>query len=154
MGTKVIQHGELFQGLVPPIQLAVTLIDILVCLFSVNALVVKRVGFHKDMRRLVLDNSIARLIHILVSDAAVLVLDFVIPFGTIRKDGATYWNHAIFIYDSLFRSNEERGSEAIDAVQVAAVRHTIVVTVWNTDVIHLAFTLPPTVFNHNRRPIY
>ena len=64
--------------------LAVALIHILMCHILMLALVVKRVDFHKDMCRFVLYNGVARLIKILVCDAAVVVEDFVIPFGAVK----------------------------------------------------------------------
>ena len=76
----VIQHGEHFQSLVPPIHLAIALIDVFMCHLVAQSFVVKRVDFHKDMRRFIADNGVACLIHVLVGDATILVLDFVVPF--------------------------------------------------------------------------
>ena len=86
LGIKVIQHGEFLQGLVPPIHLAVTLIDIFMRYFLMLAFVIKRIDFYKDVSRLVLDNRVASLIHILVGDAAIGVEDLVVPFGAVQLE--------------------------------------------------------------------
>ena len=76
----IIQHSELTKNLVPPIQLAIAFIDIFVRYVLMQILVVKRVDFHKDMRCVIVDYGVAGLIHVLVSNATILILDFVIPF--------------------------------------------------------------------------
>ncbi len=50
-----------------------------------QSLVVKRVDFHKDMRRLIVDNGVSCLIHILVGDGAILIQDFIVPFRMARR---------------------------------------------------------------------
>ena len=50
------------------------------------ALVVERVGADDDFHVLVVDGRVGGIFQMLVGGAAVLVLDFVVPFGTQRRD--------------------------------------------------------------------
>ena len=80
LGIKVIQHGKFLQSLVPPIHHIVLLVNVFARHLAVLALVVERVGADDDGHLLVVDGSVGGVLQMLVSDAAVLVLDFVVPF--------------------------------------------------------------------------
>ena len=89
LGTKIIEHGKLLQILVPPIHLIVSqpfFIDVFPCHFRVFALVVQSVGADDDGHVLVVDGGVGGIFQMLEGDAAVLVLDFVVPFGLAFAD--------------------------------------------------------------------
>ena len=84
LGGEVIQHGELLQVLVPPIHLIVAFINIFVGFFGIEIFVVKGVDAHKDMYGVFVDGSVGGVFQMLVSDAAVRILNLIIP---LRPDG-------------------------------------------------------------------
>ena len=78
--SKIIQHRELFQGRVPPIYRAVFLIDTFTGDFNVFSFVVNGIGSHNNLGFLVLNGGVANALQMLISDAAIVVGDFVVPF--------------------------------------------------------------------------
>ena len=81
-GTEIIQHGEFAQGLVPPIDHAVFFIDVFVCNGGLVVSVVDGVGAHDDFGSLVTDGCVANTLQVLIGDAAIVVLELVVPFRT------------------------------------------------------------------------
>ena len=120
LGTEVIQHGKLFQSLVPPIYYAVTFIHIFVRHFLMRTFVVKGVDLHKDVGWLILHDGVACLIHILVGDAAIVVQDFVVPFDT-HKAAVVLNNNGLIspirVFVCLFCATRHNQTDRIIAIR-------------------------------------
>ena len=91
LGTEVIKHGKSLQVVVPPIHLIAlcisSLIDIFPRHFGMLAFVIQRIGADDNLHILVIHGGIAGTFQILVSNAAVLVQNFVVPSGIAFADG-------------------------------------------------------------------
>ena len=79
VGAEVIEQGEVFQVLVPPIDTVAVLVDEL--LVGPRRLVVHRVGLGDDLDPFAVDGGIGGIFEMLVGDVTCDMLDFVIPFG-------------------------------------------------------------------------
>ena len=82
IGIEVVERSKLFQILVPPVYLSVFLIHIFLRHLSEKGVaVVLCVAANDDFRALCANGGVGGILQMLVGDAAVVVLDFVIPFA-------------------------------------------------------------------------
>ena len=77
---EIIKHGKSLQILVPPIQHIIHFVHIFSRHFGVLALIIQGVGSDNDGHFLVVDGRVSSTFQMLVCNAAVFVLDFVVPF--------------------------------------------------------------------------